>query len=140
MLRRLQMKIRNLVVLCVALVFALAVRCVGAPGCRSSGIRQYFRNHHRSFGRGRRGRQSHRDSATKGTTFETTTNTDGNYSVTHLIPDIYNIRAEGCGFKAFEQKNIQCLRRRRRACGRTVPGWRIDRNRGSDRRSPSAED
>src|SRR5260221_6701443 len=45
-------------------------------------------------------------SATKGTTFDTTTNTDGNYSVTHLIPDIYNIRAEGSGFKAFEAKNI----------------------------------
>ncbi len=46
-------------------------------------------------------------SATKGTTFETTTNADGNYSVTHLIPDLYNIRAEGSGFKAFETKNIQ---------------------------------
>ena len=46
-------------------------------------------------------------SATKGTTVEATTNTDGNYSVTHLIPDVYNIRAEGAGFKAFEQKNIQ---------------------------------
>ena len=45
-------------------------------------------------------------SATKGTTYETTTNTDGNYSVTHLIPDVYNIRAEGAGFKAFETKNI----------------------------------
>jgi Carboxypeptidase regulatory-like domain/TonB dependent receptor len=45
-------------------------------------------------------------SASKGTTFETTTNTDGNYSVTHLIPDVYNIRAEGSGFKAFETKGI----------------------------------
>ena len=45
-------------------------------------------------------------SATKGTTFETTTNTDGNYSVTHLIPDSYNLRAEGSGFKAFETKGI----------------------------------
>jgi outer membrane receptor protein involved in Fe transport len=45
-------------------------------------------------------------SASKGTTFETTTNTDGNYSVTHLIPDLYNIRAEGSGFKAFETKGI----------------------------------
>jgi len=45
-------------------------------------------------------------SATKGTTYETTTNSDGNYSVTHLIPDSYNIRAEGSGFKAFENKNI----------------------------------
>lgn len=45
-------------------------------------------------------------SATKGTKFETTTNADGNYSVTHLIPDTYNVRAEGAGFKAFETKNI----------------------------------
>ena len=45
-------------------------------------------------------------SATKGTTVETTTNTDGNYSVTHLIPDTYNLRAEGPGFKAFETKGI----------------------------------
>ncbi|MGH9546586.1 MAG: TonB-dependent receptor [Terriglobales bacterium] len=45
-------------------------------------------------------------SASKGTTTETTTNADGNYSVTHLIPDTYNIRAEGSGFKSFETKNI----------------------------------
>jgi hypothetical protein len=45
-------------------------------------------------------------SATKGTSQETTTNADGNYSVTHLIPDVYNVRAEGAGFKAFEAKNI----------------------------------
>lgn len=46
-------------------------------------------------------------SATKGTAVTTTTNDDGNYSVTHLIPDSYNVRAEGAGFKAFETKNIQ---------------------------------
>ena len=45
-------------------------------------------------------------SAAKGTSVEATTNTDGNYSVTHLIPDVYNVRAEGAGFKAFEQKNV----------------------------------
>ena len=45
-------------------------------------------------------------SATKGTTVEATTNADGNYSVTHLIPDVYNVRAEGSGFKAFEAKGI----------------------------------
>ncbi len=79
-------------------------------------------------------------SATKGTTFETTTNTDGNYSVTHLIPDVYNVRAEGAGFKAFEAKNISCLRRRRRARGRPIPGRRIDRNRRSHRRGSPTED
>ncbi len=45
-------------------------------------------------------------SATKGTSQETTTNADGNYSVTHLIPDVYNVRAEAAGFKAFEAKSI----------------------------------
>ena len=45
-------------------------------------------------------------SATKATSFATTTNADGNYSVTHLIPDTYNVRAEGSGFKAFESKGI----------------------------------
>ncbi|PYX33264.1 MAG: hypothetical protein DMG80_06560 [Acidobacteria bacterium] len=34
----------------------------------------------------------------KGTSDTTTTNADGNYSVTHLIPDIYTVRAEGAGF------------------------------------------
>jgi len=45
-------------------------------------------------------------SATKGTSFGTTTNADGNYSVTHLIPDTYNVRAEAPGFKAFEATDI----------------------------------
>ena len=45
-------------------------------------------------------------SVSKGTTTETTANADGNYSVTHLIPDTYNVRAEGAGFKAFEAKGI----------------------------------
>ncbi len=45
-------------------------------------------------------------SASKGTSVEATTNADGNYSVTHLIPDVYNVRAEGAGFKAFEAKGI----------------------------------
>src|SRR6266566_8796482 len=44
-------------------------------------------------------------SATKATTYTATTNADGNYSVTHLIPDTYNVRAEAAGFKAFEVKN-----------------------------------
>ncbi len=45
-------------------------------------------------------------SVAKGTSVETTTNADGNYSVTHLIPDIYNIKVEGAGFKSFETTNI----------------------------------
>src|SRR5437762_7278484 len=45
-------------------------------------------------------------SVAKGTAVEASTNDDGNYSVTHLIPDTYNLKAEGAGFKAFENKNI----------------------------------
>ncbi|HXZ81463.1 MAG TPA: carboxypeptidase-like regulatory domain-containing protein, partial [Terriglobales bacterium] len=42
----------------------------------------------------------------KGTTDEATTNDTGNYSVTHLIPDIYSVRFEAQGFKTLEQKNV----------------------------------
>jgi len=42
----------------------------------------------------------------KGTTDEATTNDTGNYSVTHLIPDIYSVRFEAPGFKTLEQKNV----------------------------------
>jgi hypothetical protein len=42
----------------------------------------------------------------KGTTAEATTNADGNYTVTHLIPDVYNVKAEAPGFKSFETANV----------------------------------
>ena len=42
----------------------------------------------------------------KGTTDNTTTNDSGNYSVTHLVPDIYTVRAEAQGFKISEQKDV----------------------------------
>ncbi|HST08777.1 MAG TPA: carboxypeptidase-like regulatory domain-containing protein, partial [Terriglobales bacterium] len=42
----------------------------------------------------------------KGTQDTTTTNGDGNYSVTHLIPDSYTVRVEGTGFKTSEQKDV----------------------------------
>lgn len=42
----------------------------------------------------------------KNTTDTTTTNESGNYSVTHLIPDIYSVRVEGAGFKTTLQKDI----------------------------------
>ncbi len=45
-------------------------------------------------------------SVTKNTSDETTTNDSGNFSVTHLIPDTYNIRIEAQGFKAYEVKNV----------------------------------
>ncbi len=46
-------------------------------------------------------------SVTKGSSDETTTNDSGNYTVTHLIPDAYNIRIEAQGFKAYEVKGVQ---------------------------------
>jgi hypothetical protein len=45
-------------------------------------------------------------SVQKGTKSETTTNETGNYSVTHLIPDEYNVRSEAVGFKVIEYTNI----------------------------------
>jgi outer membrane receptor protein involved in Fe transport len=41
-------------------------------------------------------------SVTKGTTEEAVTNESGNYSVTHLIPDVYRVTVELSGFKTFE--------------------------------------
>src|SRR3982075_4359781 len=45
-------------------------------------------------------------SQTKNTVTETTTNDSGNYSVTHLIPDVYTVRVEGQGFKTLQFKDI----------------------------------
>ena len=45
-------------------------------------------------------------SVQKGTQFQTTTNGTGNYTITHLIPDQYNVRASGFGFKTLESKSI----------------------------------
>ncbi len=42
----------------------------------------------------------------KGTQDTSTTNADGNYSVTHLVPDSYTVRVEGTGFKTSEQKDV----------------------------------
>lgn len=46
-------------------------------------------------------------SQSRNTSTETTTNESGNYSVTHLIPDVYTVRVEGTGFKSLEFKSIQ---------------------------------
>ncbi|HZR65629.1 MAG TPA: TonB-dependent receptor [Terriglobales bacterium] len=45
----------------------------------------------------------------KGTVQTTTTNESGNYSVTHLIPDPYDVKIEAQGFKLAEQKNVTVL-------------------------------
>ncbi len=42
----------------------------------------------------------------KGTSDEVTTNDSGNYSATHLIPDVYSVKIEAPGFKAYEQKAV----------------------------------
>src|SRR5260370_30460317 len=42
----------------------------------------------------------------KGTSDTTTANDSGNYSVTHLIPDVYTVHVEAPGFKASEQKDV----------------------------------
>ena len=42
----------------------------------------------------------------KGTADTTTTNGDGNYSVTHLIPDVYTVSAESSGFKVSQTKDV----------------------------------
>jgi hypothetical protein len=45
-------------------------------------------------------------SQTKGTSFQTTTNASGNYTVTHLIPDVYEVTVEQQGFKTLDFQNI----------------------------------
>lgn len=46
-------------------------------------------------------------SVAKGSVEETTTNDDGNYTVSHLIPDVYNVHVEATGFKAYEVRGVQ---------------------------------
>jgi len=45
-------------------------------------------------------------SQTKNTSVTATTNESGNYSVTHLIPDVYHVKFESSGFKTFEQGDV----------------------------------
>ena len=45
-------------------------------------------------------------SNTKTTAFETTSNESGNFSVTHLIPDVYKIHIEATGFKAYDVPSV----------------------------------
>ena len=46
-------------------------------------------------------------SQTKNVSTEVASNESGNYSVTHLIPDVYTVRIEAQGFKVLEFKDIQ---------------------------------
>lgn len=45
-------------------------------------------------------------SQNKGTSVEATTNASGNYTVTHLIPDVYEVTVEQQGFKTLDFRNI----------------------------------
>jgi hypothetical protein len=45
-------------------------------------------------------------SISKSTTFETTSNESGNYTVTHLIPDDYKVQVEVTGFKAYSVERV----------------------------------
>jgi hypothetical protein len=45
-------------------------------------------------------------SVTKNTSVEDTTNESGNYSVTHLIPDVYKVSIEAPGFKTYTVPNV----------------------------------
>src|SRR5499427_8131707 len=45
-------------------------------------------------------------SQTKNVSVETTTNESGNYSVTHLVPDVYTVSAEASGFKVVQTKDV----------------------------------
>jgi outer membrane receptor protein involved in Fe transport len=45
-------------------------------------------------------------SQTKGTSVEAATNASGNYTVTHLIPDVYLVKVEAPGFKVLTFKDI----------------------------------
>jgi carboxypeptidase family protein/TonB-dependent receptor-like protein len=46
-------------------------------------------------------------SQTKNVSTESASNDSGNYSVTHLIPDVYTVRIQAQGFKVLEFKDIQ---------------------------------
>jgi hypothetical protein len=45
-------------------------------------------------------------SVAKATAVSVTTNDSGNFSVTHLIPDVYKVKFEAAGFKSFEQGDV----------------------------------
>ena len=100
------MKIKNPVVLCAAVVLALTCIVCAPQAAGQAVYGSIFGTITDPSGAAVPGAKVTVTSATKGTSVETTTNSDGNYSVTHLIPDSYNVRAEGSGFKAFELKNI----------------------------------
>ncbi|MBV8476324.1 MAG: carboxypeptidase regulatory-like domain-containing protein, partial [Acidobacteria bacterium] len=73
---------------------------------RASRIWKHSWHCYRSTGGGRPQRQGYCHQPNKNTSDQATTNQDGNYSVTHLVPDVYTVRIEAPGFKALEQKDV----------------------------------
>ena len=57
-------------------------------------------------------------STTKNTSVTATTNESGNYSVTHLIPDVYKVKFESAGFKVVRAGRRPGFCRRHAACRR----------------------
>jgi Carboxypeptidase regulatory-like domain/TonB dependent receptor len=43
----------------------------------------------------------------KGTTFTAQANASGDFTVEHLIPDVYDVKVDASGFKGYQQKGIQ---------------------------------
>src|SRR5437870_2454599 len=97
---------KNLVVFCALVAFGLACLLTARPISGQAVYGSIFGTLTDPSGAAIPNAKVTVTSATKSTSFATTTNADGNYSVTHLIPDTYNVRAEAAGFKAFEAKNI----------------------------------
>src|SRR5437868_2362258 len=97
---------KNLVVFCALVAFGLACLLTARPISGQAVYGSIFGTLTDPSGAAIPNAKVTVTSATKSTSFATTTNADGNYSVTHLIPDTYNVRAESSGFKAFETKNI----------------------------------
>jgi hypothetical protein len=46
-------------------------------------------------------------STTKDTSVDSTTNESGNYTVTHLLPDVYRVKVEATGFKSYDIATVQ---------------------------------
>src|SRR5438876_2336436 len=100
------MKLRASVILTTLAVFTLAISLWTPPASGQAVFGSIFGTVTDPSGAAVPNAKVTVTSATKATSYTATTNADGNYSVTHLIPDTYNVRAEAAGFKAFEVKNI----------------------------------
>ena len=85
-----------------------AVQSLGARRNGASSLWKHPGHGIRSFGSGcERSQRSPSPAKPRTSPSADTTNESGNYSVTHLIPDVYSIRIEGTGFKTLQYKDIQ---------------------------------